>query len=232
VPLDRFEVKDGVLTLTPDGKAGRKFERLAKEPPELVPQAPVLAERKPVPPERVRAICAELARREQANLRVRMEYREAMKDRQKAQAKYQEMARIDADDTKYLTGLLGEVGWIDEPRFGADAAHSAYLIAMHTKDFGLMGAAVAELEKETRAKRFDPEQFAGLHDRHRSLTGQLERYGVHVSRDEKGELVVGPLEAPKRVDEFRKAIGLTPLAEYLRRYKVDNGGKEVRVLNR
>jgi hypothetical protein len=42
--------------------------------------------------------------------------------------------------------------------------------------------------------------------------------------------VVGPFEDRAKVDEFRKAIGLSPLAEYLERYKTENGGKDVRVL--
>jgi hypothetical protein len=52
-----------------------------------------------------------------------------------------------------------------------------------------------------------------------------------VSADEKGQLVVGPLEDRARVDEFRKEIGLPALAKYLERRRAENGGKAVRILN-
>jgi len=48
---------------------------------------------------------------------------------------------------------------------------------------------------------------------------------------EKGRLFVGPLEDRRRVDEFRKEIGLPPLAEYLKRYKEENGGRDVEVVD-
>src|SRR5262249_38667411 len=124
------------------------------------------------------------------------------------------------------------IGWIDSRRFGATTENSAYLIVMHTKDLSLMQAALPELKKEVLAKRFDPELYAGLHDRFRTIVALPERYGMHVTPGENRELVVGRLEEPKRVDEYRKEIGLPPLREYLKRYQEENGGKEVRVLEK
>jgi hypothetical protein len=187
-----------------------------------------------VPADKRRDIQKELARREETNIKVRLEYRELLKDpadAKKRQAKFEEMEKIDADDTAYLIKLVKDVGWIDEKRFGQKAVNSAYLIVMHTRDFGVMRSVLPEIEKEVKAKRFDPEQYAGLHDRYRGLVAEPERYGMHVNVTEKGRLFVGPLEDRKRVDEFRKAIGLPPLAEYLKRYKEENGGRDVEVVD-
>jgi hypothetical protein len=231
-PLERFEVKDNLLTLT-DAKGGKHtFRKLDKDPPQLLIPTLPLGERKPLRAEEVGAIRKELARREEANLRVRTEWRELKGKADQQAAKYKEMEKIDADDTNYLVGLLEAKGWIDSIRFGTKAEHAAFLIVMHTKDHSLMQAALAELRKEVLAGRFDPELFAGLHDRFRTIVALPERYGMHVTPDEKGELVVGPLEDPKRVDEYRKEIGLPPLREYLKRYQAENGGKEVRVLEK
>ncbi len=231
-PAERFEVKEGLLVLTDAKGKQHTFRKLDKDPPELlIPPLP-FGERKPLEAEKVKSIRAEMARREEANLKVRTEYRELKGKPKEQAAKVAEMMKIDADDTKYLVKLVKEIGWIDSVRFGDRAENSAYLIVMHTRDHSLMQAALPELKKEVLAKRFDPELFAGLHDRFRTIVALPERYGMHITPDEKGELVVGPLEDPKRVDEFRKEIGLPSLREYLKRYQAENGGKEVRVLEK
>jgi hypothetical protein len=230
-PLDRFEVKGDTLTVITAAGKRVAFERLAKDPPELLLKSLPLAPRKPVPPERAEAVRRELARREQVSVRVRLEYREALKDDASRKAKLAEMMKIDAADSRYLAGLLREVGWVDSERFGGAAEHGAYLIVMHTHDLALMQTGIEELEKEVKAKRFDAEQFAGLFDRFRGIVALPQRYGMVVTHTARGEMVLGPLEDRKRVDEFRKAIGLPPLARYLERYRQDNGGKDVRVVD-
>jgi hypothetical protein len=228
-PAERFEVKGKVLVLTDARGKQHTFNKLDKDPPELLIAALRFGERKALKEEEVKPIQKELARREEANLRVRTEWRE-LKGKAEAQAaKLKEMEKIDADDTAYFIRLVKKVGWIDSMRFGDRAENSAYLIVMHTRDLSLMQAALPELKKEVLAKRFEPEMFAGLHDRFRTIVALPERYGMHVTPDENGMLVVGPLEDPKRVDEYRKEIGLPPLREYLKRYQDENGGKEVRV---
>jgi hypothetical protein len=233
-PLEKFEVKDDVLILTTDKGVKVNFEKLAKDPPELVLRDVEFGKAEDVPADKRRDILKELAKREESNIKVRLEYRELIKDpadAKKKEAKFEEMEKIDADDTTYLIKLVKDVGWIDEKRFGDKANYSAYLIVMHTKDLSLMRSAIPQIEKEVKAKRFDPELFAGLHDRYRLIVAEPERYGMHVNVTEKGTLIVGPLEDRKKVDEFRKEIGLPPLAEYLKRYKEENGGKDVEVVD-
>jgi hypothetical protein len=207
-PAERFEVKGKVLTLTDDKGRRHTFRRLDENPAELSIPALAFGERKALKGEEVKAMKGKAD--EQA-------------------AKYREMEKIDADDTVYLVRLVKRVGWIDGARFGDKAENSAFLIVMHTKDLSLLQASLPELKKEVLAGDFDPELFAGLHDRFRTIVALPERYGMHVTPDENNELVVGPLEDPKRVDGYRKEIGLPPLREYLKRYQDENGGKEVRV---
>jgi hypothetical protein len=228
-PLGTFVVRDAVLTITDPKGNEHTFRKLDKDPPQLLIPPLAFGRRKELNAAAVKKICEELARREEANLRVRTEWRALEGKPEKRAAKYREMEQIDADDTRYLVRLVKDVGWIDSERFGAKAENSAFLIVMHTKDLSLMQAALPELKKEVLEGRFDAELFAGLHDRFRTIVALPERYGMHVTPDAKGELVVGPLEDPKRVDEYRKEIGLPPLKEYLQRYRGENGGKEVRV---
>src|SRR5262249_18365460 len=142
-----------------------------------------------------------------------------------------EMLKADADDTRYLIGQVQEIGWIDSNRFGHAAQDSAVIILMHTAHPALRAAALPILKKEVLAGRFDAETYAGLYDRYCFQVGLPDRYGMHVSPDSRGLLVVGPLEDRARVDEFRKEIGLPPLAKYLERRRDENGGKPVRILD-
>jgi hypothetical protein len=229
-PLANFELAGDRLLLTDSVRKRVPFRRLKNTPPELALAPLPLGERKELTRERARTIEKELLRREKANIRVRFEYRALKKPKEK-KAKLAEMYRIDADDTRYLRALVKEVGWIDGRRFSGAAVDAAYLIAMHTRDYSLMEGAARELEKEVKAKRFDAERFAGLFDRYRLVTGQRERYGMHVAVGPRGKLVVGPLEDRVKVDALRKAIGLPPLARYLERYREENGGEPVQVLD-
>ena len=131
-----------------------------------------------------------------------------------------ELPQVDGHPLVQLTRLplLVSGSWANS-RLGQD--HAA---------FSLDGVAVPL--GNVLAKRFDPELFAGLFDRFRTLVALPERYGMHVTLDEKGELVVGPLENSMKVDEYWKEIGLPPLRAYLKRYQSENGGKVVRVLEK
>ena len=102
---------------------------------------------------------------------------------------------------------------------------------MHTANPALKEAVLPILRKEVLARRFDAESYAGLYDRYCFQVGLPDRYGMHVSSDAKGQLVIGPLEDRARVDEFRKEIGLGPLAKYLERRREENGGKAIRILD-
>ena len=65
------------------------------------------------------------------------------------------------------------------------------------------------------ARRLDGQPYALLYDRLQLMSGGRQRYGTQVVVRKDGSQVVSRLEAPDRVDERRRAIGLGPLADYL-----------------
>jgi hypothetical protein len=230
-PLGKLRVeKDALFFEDPAGKR-HKFQRLAKDPPELTLVSVSLADPKSVDPKKVKDVQRELARREKVGVKLRLEFRAALKDNAKRADKIKEMSNADADDTRFLIDLIMEFGWIDCGRFGYAAHESAFLILMHTANPALKEAVLPILKKEVLARRFDAEPYAGLYDRYCNQVALPDRYGMHVATDAKGRLVVGPLEDRARVDDFRKEIGLEPLAKYLKRYEEENGGKAVRILD-
>ncbi len=162
--------------------------------------------KKPLAIETVTAILAELKRRHHLDQIVRVD-----------STRHSEMKGIDAENQAWIETTTAEHGWIDAERFGASASNVAFLIVQHSGDAPLMHAALPEIERDAKAGLIDSENFALLFDRVQIMQGGKQRYGTQVIVDEaKGGGVVGRLEDPGHVDERRKAIGLGPLAEYLK----------------
>lgn len=129
-----------------------------------------------------------------------------------------EVDALDRDNHRYLGKLLDEVGWVEAGRSGFELSYHAYVMALHrAQDWPLMLAVTAAVETGARAKRFPPELFVVLHQRTRYVMGERDRYGQVGLVG--GRWVVGPLEDRARVDEFRKGIGLGPLAAESRKYE-------------
>ena len=84
------------------------------------------------------------------------------------------------------------------------------------------------IELDVRSKRIDAQPFALLFDRLHVMLGEKQRYGTQLGNNLEGELLLMPLEDRGRVEELRKELGLIPLAEYLRFFEKQNGGKPIR----
>jgi hypothetical protein len=149
-------------------------------------------------------------------------------DKAALEAASREMKAVDADNTAYLSSTCTEVGWIDTARFGKNAANAAFLIVQHSENLPLMLAALPGIEADTQAGSLDGQSYALLFDRSRLRLGERQRYGTQVVQDESGALVVSLLEDRKKVDSYRKILGLGTLAEYLDDVKKAYGGKEVK----
>lgn len=206
-----YEMEGGKLFLKGDGQS-QAYRRLDKVPEILVLKPLAFAKKDPVPEERVKGIQADLARRLEKDQSVR-----------KDPARAAEMAGVDADNTAWLTRLVGEIGWIDAKRFGRPASSAAFLIVQHSRDLPLMAAALPEIELDLKAGAGDPQDFALLYDRLQLRLGGRQRYGSQIGQDGKGNPVVLPLEDRARVEAFRKSIGLFPLADYLRIFAQQTG---------
>jgi hypothetical protein len=212
----RFELKDQVLFLTlPDGKTNT-YLKLDKIPAEVEVKPLALGAAKELPKAKIQSVQEDLARRAKLDQEVRTDL-----------AKRNDAAKVDAENTASLAKLVQEVGWIDAERFGAPTSHNAFLIVQHSMDVPLMLAALPAIERDVKAKRLDAQPYALLHDRLQLMVGEKQRYGTQIGRNDEGALVIMPLEDRKRVEELRKEIGLFALADYLKLFEKENGGKPV-----
>ncbi|HVR87856.1 MAG TPA: DUF6624 domain-containing protein [Planctomycetota bacterium] len=207
-------LNNGVLTVK-NGGTTETYKKLTNVPAELDFSPLKLGTPRPVIEGKLKEIQSDLAKRIVEDQAVRTQG-----DRK------QDMASVDADNTKFLRGLVQDLGWLDAKRFGRETATRAFLIVQHSGDLRLMQAALPEIEKDMRSGIGDPQDYALLYDRLKLRLGERQRYGSQIGQNQKGDPIVLPLEDKSKVEEYRKAIGLFPLSQYLEIMKRQYG-KEV-----
>jgi hypothetical protein len=126
------------------------------------------------------------------------------------------IAAADIGNLPWLQQLVAEHGWLGASMVGTDGARAAWLLAQHAdrdpafqrECLGLLAAAV-EAGEATRS------ELAYLTDRVLLAEGKPQEYGTQVTvRD--GQRVPSNLRDPDTADQRRAAMGLTPLADYLK----------------
>ena len=191
-------------------------------PAALDPKPLPLGAAAPLPAEQVAALQRELAER-----RVRDQAVRTNLPAQPTMAQLEEMGRVDAENTAWLAERIAAVGWIDVPRFGADAAGAAFLIVQHSGDLPLMMAALPAIERDVRDHGLDGQNYALLHDRLQVNLGRKQRYGSQLGNDANGRLVVVSIEEREQVDARRKELRMVPLKQYLDFFRRDTPPREV-----
>lgn len=192
------------LTLTQPGQV-RTFRRLAAVPGIVRLDPAPLGNPVSLPPERVTAIQAELADR------LRLD-QEAIK---RPSAKREEVDAVIATNARYLLSLVQEIGWIDVQRFGLKTSYAAVILAKHGGDLRLLLAALPLIERDFKSAGDDAQAFAIVYDSIQLDLGRKQRFGTQIRGVGDKKPFVLPLEDAARVDEYRKEIGLPPLAAYL-----------------
>ena len=213
-----YELKDAALIIKLKEEEWR-LKRRKEIPTALDPQPMAFGATKPLSMARRKAIQEDLAERHKEDQAVRTD-----------PVRRGDMPRVDGENTAYLKKLVAEQGWIDCDRFGAETSNTAFLIVQHSGDIPLMMAALAPIEKDVQSGKLDPQPYALLFDRIKIFTGEKQRYGTQIGQGSKGQPVVLALEDKTKVEDFRKAIGLFPLSQYLDIFKQQTGAKEIEIL--
>jgi hypothetical protein len=213
-----FFVESGYLRLKGDD-AERVYQHLEHVPPQLVLDPIRLGTPKLLPEERVKQIQAELAQRLQTDQAVRND-----------PARRSELKTVDADNTRYLVELVKDIGWIDGKRFGLQTSANAAILAQHSLNLPLVLAILPLLERDFKVPGPEAEIFTVVYDGLQIDLGRRQRFGTQLDEDSKGEPMVLPLENIAKVEDYRKALGLPPLSEYLATAsKVLFDGKAIRM---
>lgn len=203
--LSTWTLKGDAHSLRLDrGKDAIVLDRLSQVPPSLDISPLPLPPAGPVPPEKVKEIATELRARDD-------------RDQEAARSNKDHRPAIIADNLRYLREVVALYGWIDIPRFGKSAAAAAVFIAKHANDIRLMQDALPIAERDAKENGGGKEIISVLVDDLLITLGHKQKYGTQVDKDEHGQAYVIPVEDPAKVDEYRKALGIPPWSDYLKK---------------
>jgi Family of unknown function (DUF6624) len=128
----------------------------------------------------------------------------------------------DAENLPWLKGVLAEHGWPGKSLVGKDGAHAAWLLAQHADaDPAFQRRCLDLLAIAAQAGEATAVELAYLTDRVLLHEGQPQVYGTQMIREGK-RYVPQRMRDPESVDERRAAVGLGPIAEYVRLFDDDN----------
>ena len=131
-----------------------------------------------------------------------------------------DMTAVDADTTAWLKKVLRESGWPSANRSDPDLASNAWLLAQHADRAPMVQECVLDLISQQRSTLREAQNYAYLTDRVRIGSGRPQVYGTQVQYDDvQGKASPLRLEDPARVDQRRAAVGLEPLADYLKGFE-------------
>jgi hypothetical protein len=114
-----------------------------------------------------------------------------------------------------MKAIIDQHGWPGKRLVGTDGAHAAWLLIQHaTGDLELMKRCLERMERAAAAGDASRMDLAYLSDRVRTLEGRPQVFGTQFREDSEGRVQPFPIEDEERVDERRKSVGLSTLAEY------------------
>jgi hypothetical protein len=196
----RISASEGLLRIERSGKI-TAYKALAEVPPAVDLKPFELPRPGDLPLSLVKEVQSELAER-------------LRKDQATLKSETQRHAVI-AENLAFLEALVRKVGWIDAGRFGRQAAANAVILAKHGEDLPLIMAAMPSVEADFKHAGDDAQMYTIFYDELMIELGGKQRYGTQLAEDAQRAPFVLPLEDRARVDEWRKEIGLVPLADYL-----------------
>ena len=131
-----------------------------------------------------------------------------------------EQAELDASALARLTRILDDRGWPSTALVGRDARMAVFLVLQHAPT-EVQEKYLPMARDAARAGNLEPSSLAMLEDRVLMGRGHKQRYGTQLHTAHGTQpLGLWPIEDEANVDERRKAVGLEPLADYLKRFNV------------
>ncbi|TBR23167.1 hypothetical protein EPO15_06560 [bacterium] len=128
-----------------------------------------------------------------------------------------QMVALDRRNTADLKGLLSSRDWFTVAEFGPEADAQAWLVVQHADlDGSFQKDVLRRLEPLAAKGQTSPANFAFLFDRVATNEGRLQRYGTQGGCAGPGVWRPNAVEDPARTDERRAAVGLPPLADYVK----------------
>ena len=133
------------------------------------------------------------------------------------------MREVHARNNGRMREIVAAHGWPGRRLVGDGAGEAAWLVVQHAVlDAEFQGACLPLLEAAVAAGDAPAWQFAYLLDRVRLARGEPQVYGTQYVPGEGGGSVPWRIEDPAGVDERRRAVGLSTLAENTERIRAED----------
>ena len=130
-----------------------------------------------------------------------------------------EMQQVHRENAETLDGIIAKHGWPGVASVGIEGCRAAWLIAQHAICTpSLQRKFLALLSEAVRNADAPQQQLAFLTDRIRFNEMKPQVYGTVLDWNEGGELACD-IEDPPNLDLRRKAVGLRPFEEDLKRHR-------------
>jgi hypothetical protein len=129
---------------------------------------------------------------------------------------------IDKKNLRRLNEIIKQHGWPGRSLVGERASQAAFLILQHA-DLSHQQRYLPMLKEAASRGEARPSDVAMLEDRVLVGEGKEQIYGtqLHFGPETEGRWELYPILDEEKVDERRAAVGLPPLAEYLKIFGVE-----------
>ncbi|RXK55359.1 hypothetical protein ESB00_05530 [Oleiharenicola lentus] len=127
------------------------------------------------------------------------------------------MQEADAANLPKLEAILAQHGWLGPDDVGPDASGAFFLVIQHS-NLPTQKKYLPAMREAVKAGKARGSSLALLEDRIELHEGRPQIYGSQLRSDGGGALYVQAMIDPDHVDERRAAVGLPPMADYLKRW--------------
>lgn len=132
-----------------------------------------------------------------------------------------EMTKQDHANLKYVSKILDRYGWISSDVIGFKANQVLFLVIQHS-DPAVQEKYLPLLRQAVKEKKAFGYDLALLEDRVLIHRGMKQIYGSQIQCDSTGKNCwILPIEDEKNVDKRRAAVGLEPLAAYVKNWNIE-----------
>lgn len=133
---------------------------------------------------------------------------------------WSEIHITDSTNLVKVCEILDKYGWLSPDVVGDNGNRTLFLVIQHS-DLATQVKYLPMMREAVKKGAAQPSHLALLEDRVALRQGNKQIYGSQISSDPKtGEAYVQPLDDPDHVDERRAAVGLEPLAKYVKYWKI------------
>lgn len=134
----------------------------------------------------------------------------------KGKRNIKEMQKISFEISNQFKDTIKLAGFPYKNKFPYNVYKAGVVLSLHLPTDDLRD--IFENIESVSPEEFLPEDKAYFIDRLRLRTGKKQLYGTQVKKDKEGKIEVLPMEDKEKVDERRKALGMSTLLEYLQKF--------------